>query len=256
MATTASTEALPPLLKDQESPSPPPPAAAGILSDAEVISSNVSDTVDAPVGPFASLAAAQETPVKAEEPQAAQSKVAPKKEEVKIEDVKKLKKEEPMPTLESAVEAAATVAPVKMAKEETAAKATSDISQPPPSVMEPATPQTQDVEQSSDPKPEPTSAEIAEPPLPNGLPQETEELSEDLPVSDTTPHDKPDPSQSQEPTPVATPTLPAQEKEGETGEEDSQIKKKEDAPPASVSCPEESTMQGELSSILHQKKSP
>lgn len=248
MATTASTEALPPLLQDQPSPSPPPPGAAGITSDAEAISSNVSDTIDAPFGPSASLLATQETPVEAEEPQVAPSKIAPKKEGVKTEEVKILKKEEQTSTLEPAVEVAATVAPVNIAKEETAAKATSEVSQPPPPVVEPAAPQTQDVEQSSEPEPEPepTSAETAESPLPNGLPQETEELSEDLPVSDTTPHDKPDPSQSQESTPVATPTLPAQEEEEETREEESQIKNKEDTPPASVSSPEESTMQGKV----------
>uniref|UniRef100_A0A3Q3AGL6 Eukaryotic translation initiation factor 4 gamma, 1a n=1 Tax=Kryptolebias marmoratus TaxID=37003 RepID=A0A3Q3AGL6_KRYMA len=253
VATTAPTEVLPPLIKDRQSPSSLPPGAAGTISDAEVVNkvdSDVSDTVDAPVGPSASLAAAQEeTPVETEEPQAAPSEMELEKEEVKTEDVKKLEKEEqaPSPTLEPAVEVAATVAPVKTAEEETTAKAASEVSQPPPSVPEPAAPPAQDVDQSSAPEPEPTSAETAEPPLSNGLPQETEELSEETPVSNTTPHDKPDPSQSQESTPVATPALPAQEEEEETQEEESQQKKDDDAPHASVSCPEESTMQAAMS---------
>ncbi|XP_037538145.1 eukaryotic translation initiation factor 4 gamma 1a isoform X2 [Nematolebias whitei] len=260
VAATVSTEVLPPLIKDQLPPSSLPPVAAGTISDAEVINkvgSNVSDTVDAPVGPSASLAAAQDTPVKTEEPQAAPSEMALKKEEVEIEDVKKLEKEEQTPTakLEPAVEVAATVAPVKMEKEETAAKATSEVSQPPPSALEPAAPQAQDVSQSSAPEPEPTSAEIAEPSLHNGLPQETEELSEDIPVSNTTPHDKPEPAQSQECTPVAAhnvATLPTQEEEKETQEEESHHKKKEDTPHPPASCPEEPTMQA--TSVPKKKK--
>ncbi len=297
VAPTAATEVPSPLIKDQQSSSSPPPAEASAPTPAET-DTKVSDTVDAPVGPSASLAA-QETPVKTEEPQAAPAPAekAPEKEEKKIEEVKKLEKEEQVVSakLEPAVEVAATVTPVNAAKEETATKTATEVSEPPPSAQEPAAPQTPSAAPStapsaapsavpssapsaalssapsaalssapsSAPEPEPTPAETAEPLLSNGLPQDTEELSEDTAFSDTTPVDKPDASQSQESTPVAKTVTPAQEEEEEEEEEvmeevveekkEEEVKEKsEDTPPASVSCPteESTTMQGRVELIL------
>uniref|UniRef100_A0AAQ4PTP9 Eukaryotic translation initiation factor 4 gamma, 1a n=1 Tax=Gasterosteus aculeatus aculeatus TaxID=481459 RepID=A0AAQ4PTP9_GASAC len=187
----------------ESSPSSTPPAEAE-----NTVDTKVGDTVDAPVGPSASLAA-QEAAVKMEEPQAspAPAEKAPEKEEKQTEKVKKLEKEE-------------HVASTK---------------------LEP-TVETHKVAPSSEP--EATPAEVAEPLLPNGLPPDTEELSEEVP----------DASPSQEPTPVAktsTPTQEVEEKEAEKEaerEEEKEDEKDEDAPPASVSCPsEESTMQAATS---------
>ncbi|XP_056246690.1 eukaryotic translation initiation factor 4 gamma 1a isoform X2 [Seriola aureovittata] len=264
VAPTAATEVPSPSIKDQQTPASLPPAVASTATPAEAVTKDdtkVGDTVDAPVAPSASLAA-QEAPVKMEEPQAAPAPAekAPEKEEKKTEEVKKIEKEEQVASskLEPAVEVAAIVPPVKVAKEETATKTETEMSEPPPSAQEPAAPQTQTAAPSSAPEPEPTPAETAEPPLPNGLPQHIEELSEDMAFPDTTPLDKPDASQSQESTPVAKTVTPAQEEEKEEEEEEEEVvveekkgeevkEKSEDAPPASVSSIEESTMQAATS---------
>lgn len=246
-AATAATEVQSPLIKDEQSSSSPPPAAASTTPPAEAVNkvdTKVSDTVDAPVGPSASLAP-QEAPVKMEEPQSAPTEKGPEKEEQKTEEVKKLEKEEQVAStkLEPAVEVAATVE-----KEETATKMATEASQPSPSEPEPAAPQTQSAALISASEPEPTPAETAEPPLSNGLPPDTEELSEDMAFSDTTPLDKPDASLSQESTPVVKTAMPAQE---EVKEEENK-EKSEDGPPTTVSCPteESTTMQGKVELIL------
>uniref|UniRef100_A0A1A8EDV3 Eukaryotic translation initiation factor 4 gamma 1 n=1 Tax=Nothobranchius kadleci TaxID=1051664 RepID=A0A1A8EDV3_NOTKA len=250
VATAAAPEVLLPLIKDQQFP-PPLPSEAATASVAEVTNkdgSDAGDTVDAPVGPPA-FVAAEEVPVKTEEPQTAASEKALEKEEEKI-DVEELEMEEQTPNakVEPEVEVSASIAPLEMAKEETAVKVASEATQPLPPVLEPATPQTQDVEQCSEPDPEPEVGETVEPPLLNGLPQETEELSEDVPVSNTTPHDKPNTSQSQESTPVAKTPPPAQEEEvEEVKKEECLQKKKEDAPQATISRPEEPAMQAATS---------
>uniref|UniRef100_A0A4W6DU63 Eukaryotic translation initiation factor 4 gamma, 1a n=1 Tax=Lates calcarifer TaxID=8187 RepID=A0A4W6DU63_LATCA len=254
VAPTAATEVPSPSIKDQQPPSSLPPAVASTTPPAEAENTDdtkVGDTVDAPVVPSASLAA-QEAPVKMEEPQAAPAPAekAPEKEERKTEEAMKMEKEEQVVSSKSepAVEVEAIVS---VAKEETAAKTATEMSQPPHPALEPAAPQTQNAVQSSAPEPEPTPAEPAEPLLANGLPQDIEELSEDTAVSDTTPLDKPDASQSQEPTPVAKTVTPAQEEEDEVevvveeeekkkGEEGKE--KSEDVPPPSGPT-EESTMQ-------------
>uniref|UniRef100_A0A3B4WYX0 Eukaryotic translation initiation factor 4 gamma, 1a n=1 Tax=Seriola lalandi dorsalis TaxID=1841481 RepID=A0A3B4WYX0_SERLL len=251
VAPTAATEVPSPSIKDQQTPASLPPAVASTATPAEAVTKDdtkVGDTVDAPVAPSASLAA-QEAPVKMEEPQAAPAPAekAPEKEEKKTEEVKKIEKEEQVASskLEPAVEVAAIVPPVKVAKEETATKTETEMSEPPPSAQEPAAPQTQTAAPSSAPEPEPTPDETAEPPLPNGLPQHIEELSEDMAFPDTTPLDKPDASQSQESTPVAKTVTPAQEEEKEEEEEEEEVvveekkgeevkEKSEDAPPASI----------------------
>ena len=247
---TAATEAPSPPIKDQQVPPSLLPGETGTATLAEEenkVSDEVGDTVDSPIGPSASLAA-QETPTIKEEPQAAPPEKAPEKEEVK-KDAKKLEKEEKVAsaTLKPAVEVAATVAPVNVAKEETAASAAPEVCQPPPSVQQPAAPQPTDNDPHTATNPEPVPVQTAEPPLSNGLPQETEELSEGLAVSDTTPHDKPDTSQSQESKPVAKTATPAQE---EKEKKEEQQKKTEDVPPTSVSCLEESTMQSMLDVFL------
>uniref|UniRef100_A0A8D0DBD3 Eukaryotic translation initiation factor 4 gamma, 1a n=1 Tax=Sander lucioperca TaxID=283035 RepID=A0A8D0DBD3_SANLU len=210
VAPTAAAEVTSPLIKDLQSPPSLPAATAAstttVPPEAEnKVDTKVGDTVDAPVGPSASLAA-QEAPVKMEEPQAAPSPAekVPEKEEKKAEELQKLENKEQVASakFEPAVEVPATVTPVEEAKEETATKTETKVATPPPSAQEPSAPQTQNATQSPAPKPEPTPAEAAEPLLSNGLPQDTEELSEDVAFSDTTRLDKPDASQSQESTPV------------------------------------------------------
>lgn len=240
-ATAAATEAPSPPIKDEQVPPSPPPGATGtvILAEADEVSDNVGDTVDSPVGPSVSLAAL-ETPTIKEDPQSAQSEKAPEKEEVK-KDVKKLEKEEQVAsaTLKPAVEAAQTVTPVNVAKEETAENVGTEVCESVPSVQQPAVPQSTDNDPHTATNLEPIPVKTADPPLSNGLPQETEELVED--TADTTPNDKPDTSQSQESKPVAKTATPAQEEEE---------KKVEDVPPNPVSCLEESTMQSMLDMFL------
>ncbi|XP_023190947.1 eukaryotic translation initiation factor 4 gamma 1-like isoform X5 [Xiphophorus maculatus] len=245
VATTASAERLSPSLKERQSPPSLPSAAAGISSVAEavtMVSSKAGDTVDAPVRPSASPVA-QETPLTTEEPQAAPSV----EKEVKPEGVQ-LEKEEPTASAKSEPPVEVADTPVETVKEDAFAKPSSNVSQP-LAVPEPAASQAEDADQSSEP--EPVEVHPAESPLSNGLPQETEELSEDVPVSDTTPQDKPDPSQSQE---SATPAQKEEDEEEETREEERPQKKTEDAPLASASCPEETTMQA-ATSVPKKKKS-
>lgn len=253
VAPVATTEVPCTLIKDQQSPPSLPPGAPLTTAPAEVVnkvSANVGDTVDAPVATSQSLAA-PEAPVKMEEPLAApaQAEKAPEKEETKTEEVKKLEKEEQVPStkLEPAVEVAAIVSS-NVEKEEMAPKTATEVSQPPPPVLESAAPQTQNADLCSTPEPESTQVETAEPVLPNGLPQETEELPKDNGLSDTTPHNKPEASQSQESTPMAKTATAAQEVKEEAEEKEEEWKKtSEDTPPASVSCPEEPTMQAAMS---------
>uniref|UniRef100_A0AAQ5X2W3 Eukaryotic translation initiation factor 4 gamma, 1a n=1 Tax=Amphiprion ocellaris TaxID=80972 RepID=A0AAQ5X2W3_AMPOC len=139
VAAAAATEVPSPLIKDQQPPPSLPAGAASTTPPAEAVNkvtASVGDTVDAPVGPSASLAV-QEAPVKMEKPQAASEE-----EEIKTEEVKKLEKEEQVASskLEPAIEisaAAATVTPVNLAKEEATIKTEPDVSQPPPSAKEP-----------------------------------------------------------------------------------------------------------------------
>uniref|UniRef100_A0A3P8SDH7 Eukaryotic translation initiation factor 4 gamma, 1a n=1 Tax=Amphiprion percula TaxID=161767 RepID=A0A3P8SDH7_AMPPE len=113
VAAAAATEVPSPLIKDQQPPPSLPAGAASTTPPAEAVNkvtASVCDTVDAPVGPSASLAV-QEAPVKMEKPQAASEE-----EEIKTEEVKKLEKEEQVASskLEPAIEisaAAATVTP-------------------------------------------------------------------------------------------------------------------------------------------------
>ncbi|XP_019117735.1 eukaryotic translation initiation factor 4 gamma 1a isoform X1 [Larimichthys crocea] len=271
VAPAAATEVPTPLIKDQQSSAPLPSAAASpTTTPAETVNEvdpKVSDTVDAPVAPPAS-SAAQEAPVKMEEPQAAPAPAekAPEEEEKITEEVKKFEKEEQVASakLEPAVEVAATATPVIVAKEETATKTITEVSQPPPSAQEPAAPPTRSDAPSPAPEPEATLAETTEL-LSNGLPQDAEELAEDMTFPDTTPLDKPDASQSQESTPVAKTAMPAQEEaaeEKEKEEDKKEVEKKEeekekseDAPPAPVSCPtEESTTMQAATSVPKKKK--
>lgn len=244
IAPTPATEVPTPVIKDETPLASLSPAAPSFTSPAVAVDKDdTCDTVDAPVGPPASLAT-QEVPVKTEEPQAAPEK-EPEKEEQKSEEVKQLEEEEQVacPEEEPAIEMTSTVAPVDVVKEDITSKAATEVSQPPPSTPEPAAPLTQDAA----PEPEPTPAEPAEPLLSNGLPQDIEELSEEMAFEDTTPCDKTETSQSQELAPVAKTAAPVKEKEvDEEEKKETEGKlKTEDAPPASVSNPtEESSMQG------------
>lgn len=263
VAPVATTEVPSTLIKDQQSPPSLPPGATLTTTPAEAVNkagTTVSDTVDAPHATSQS-SEAPEAPVKIEELPAApaQAEKGPEKEEAKTEEVKKVEKEEQVATtkLEPAAEVTAAgssnLEEERKNKEEMATKTATEVSQPPPPAREPAGPQTQNAVLRSTPEPESTQVEAAEPVLPNGLPQETEELPKDNAISDTTPHKQPDASQSQESTPMAKTATAAQEvkEEAEEREEEEECKKKsEDTPPASVSCPEESTMQGTVNPPL------
>uniref|UniRef100_I3JU19 Eukaryotic translation initiation factor 4 gamma, 1a n=1 Tax=Oreochromis niloticus TaxID=8128 RepID=I3JU19_ORENI len=242
VAPVATTEVPSTLIKDQQSPPSLPPGATLTTTPAEAVnkvSTTVSDTVDAPVATSQS-SEAPEAPVKIEEPPAApaQAEKAPEKEESKTEEVKKLEKEEQVATTK--LEPAAEVAATDSSNLEEERKNKEEMNTVPRST----------------PEPESTQVEAAEPVLPNGLPQETEELPKDNAISDTTPHKQPDASQSQESTPMAKTATAAQEvkEEAEEKKEEEECKKKsEDTPPASVSCPEESTMQA-ATSVPKKKK--
>ncbi|CAJ1072258.1 eukaryotic translation initiation factor 4 gamma 1a isoform X4 [Xyrichtys novacula] len=273
-APAAPTEVPPPETKDQESSSVPPPAAASPTAPAEEVNkvdTKVSDTVDAPVVPPEPLAA-QEAPAKMEAPQAspAPAEKASETEAEKTEEVKKLEKEEQVVSVEEepAVEVEATATPVVEENKETVTKTTTEVSQPPPCEEEPVAPPIQSEapspapasepspapepapEPEPEPKVEPAPAEKTEPLLSNGLPQDAEELSEDLAFSDTKPLDKPNASQSQEPTPSAKTAAPAQEvvevEEKEKKEEEVK-EKSEDAPPTPVLTEQSTTMQAATS---------
>lgn len=246
VASTAAAEVPSPQIKDQQSPCSLPPVAASTTTPAEVVN-KVSDTVDSPVSPSAS-SAVQEEPLTREEVQVAPAPAekSPEKEEKKMEEVKKTEKEEEVIStkLQPAAEVETTVTTVNVAEEEMATNTATEVCEPLPPAQEPASPKTQTSAPSSAPEPNPTLAETAEPLLSNGLPQDIEELSEDTTFVDTTSLDKSNTSQSQESTPVAKMTAPAQEVVEEKKEEE--VKEKiDDAPPAPVSCPpEKSTMQG------------
>uniref|UniRef100_A0A7N8WQU3 Eukaryotic translation initiation factor 4 gamma, 1a n=1 Tax=Mastacembelus armatus TaxID=205130 RepID=A0A7N8WQU3_9TELE len=241
VGTTGATEVPSPLLEDQQSPSAFPPAAPSTPAaddEGNKVSTEVGDTVDAPVGPPASLEA-QEAPIKLEETQSvpALAEKTQEKAEKKMEEVMKMEKEEQVASikLQPAGEVASSIT---LIKQETATKKATEAPQPPPSEQDPAAPQTQNASPGSAPEPEPIPAVTAEPLLSNGLSQDIEELSEDMASSHTTTLDNPDTSQSQESTPVAKMSTPAEQEEmkEEEGKE-----KSEDGPPTSVSCP---TMQG------------
>uniref|UniRef100_A0A667YWB1 Eukaryotic translation initiation factor 4 gamma, 1a n=1 Tax=Myripristis murdjan TaxID=586833 RepID=A0A667YWB1_9TELE len=246
-----------PLAEDQQPPSSLPPAAVCTPPLADTVA-KVGDTVDAPVGP-AVTSAAKEIPAKEEDPQIAPV-AAEKAPEKKVEEVKKLEKEDPVATTKSepepAVEVTKTETPPPMAVEEAASLATKAAAEAssesvvklPVSAQEPAAPLTQNPAPSSAPEAKPTPAHTAEPLLSNGLPQDTDELSEDMAFPDITPVAKSDTSQSQETTSVATMAMPAQDQKEEKKLEEEK-EKGEDDPSASVSCPaEESTMQGRIES--------
>uniref|UniRef100_A0A667YP70 Eukaryotic translation initiation factor 4 gamma, 1a n=1 Tax=Myripristis murdjan TaxID=586833 RepID=A0A667YP70_9TELE len=114
-----------PLAEDQQPPSSLPPAAVCTPPLADTVA-KVGDTVDAPVGP-AVTSAAKEIPAKEEDPQIAPV-AAEKAPEKKVEEVKKLEKEDPVATTKSepepAVEVTKTETPPPMAVEEAASLAT------------------------------------------------------------------------------------------------------------------------------------
>lgn len=243
-----AAEVPPPLIKDEQStPSLLPPTAAATPPPEAVsqVEAKVSDTVDAPVVPSESLAK-KEAPVKMEELDSSSDEKATEKDERRLEEVKKVEEDVVPPKLGVAVEDAAAVNPVSVAKEETTAEppaAQPPAAQPaelPPSEQEPAAPQNQSA--TLNPEPEPTLVETPELPLANGLPGDTEELPE-LSFSDTTPLEKPDNAHSQEPAPVA----PTATQEEAVKEEDG-LKTSRDDPPSAVCSPTEepTTMQRKM----------
>ncbi|XP_024130240.1 eukaryotic translation initiation factor 4 gamma 1a isoform X2 [Oryzias melastigma] len=239
VATPATEE--PSTLKDFQQAAPPlaPEAPAAVPEAVKEGSDKAGDTVDSPVAPPPpSSPAGQETPVKAEEPRAASPEKKPEKEE---EKENKSEKDEQVSSTKAAAAVEVPVPPSNVVEEEMEVKPVAEVLEPPPSVQEPAAPPTEDAGLHPPADPEPTQVEAEATPLSNGLPQETEELFEKTAVSDTTPQDEPNTSPSQESTPAVKSAAPAQEEEEE--EEKEELKKKVDDTPASVSCPEEFTMQ-------------
>lgn len=242
-STTADTVDQSLLIEDQHSPTPPPSAIAPTTAPAELVNKDAfvkpSDTVDAPVGSLPSSSPPPSLSLVVE-PLASAEKVLEEKRTT--EEVTRIEKEQPVAPSnpELALEAAVVVAPVQEEKDEVVTKSVTETPQPPSSAQEPAAPQTGKAE------PEPTLDKTEEPPLPNGLPQDVEELSEDVAISDTTTADKPDTTQSQESTSVDETAAPSEEEEMVEKKEDRK-EKSEDALVTSVNCPaEESSMQGRL----------
>uniref|UniRef100_A0A8C5EFX1 Eukaryotic translation initiation factor 4 gamma 1-like n=1 Tax=Gouania willdenowi TaxID=441366 RepID=A0A8C5EFX1_GOUWI len=238
----ASIEKPAPLLDDPQTPSPPPgevSSSAPVEALNEVpVSATVCDTVDAPVRPSESLPT-QETAVQVEEVVASSAEKV-KKDDVITEELKTLEKEEQTPETyaEPAVEVDLTVSPVNVEEEEIETK--TEASTPPSSLLEPDATQLQESDPISDPEPLPVKH--AEPALSNGLPQESEDLSEDMKLTDTKSHNNSDISQTQEPT-TLTKTVPLTEQEEEQqSRKEKESKKSEEIPPIAVGLPEEPTM--------------
>ncbi|XP_061776363.1 eukaryotic translation initiation factor 4 gamma 1a isoform X2 [Nerophis ophidion] len=254
-APNLTSEAPTQLVEEQENSQTflPPADTSTSAVDVVQVNTNVGDTVDAPVCPSPSTA--QE-----EEPQATPVPYEKPPEKQKVQEVKGAEENEEQtecamlePAAEVPAEAIADtlVAPVDTVAEEMPTKITTEASQPPVLAQEPAALLTQIAASISElePKPESTPVEPAEPPLSNGLPQDVEELCDDMAFPDTKPCDKPDVFKSQESTPVAKTPLPVEEKEEDVvvenkNKDEENAAKSEDVPPACVSGPTEGcTMQ-------------
>ncbi|XP_054612711.1 eukaryotic translation initiation factor 4 gamma 1a isoform X2 [Dunckerocampus dactyliophorus] len=249
-APNLASEAPTQLVEERPSPTFLSPADTSTSAmKVDKVDTNVGDRVDAPVCPSPST-----TPE--EEPQVAPASCEKAPEKQKLEEMKEVEEEEEQTEcaiLDPAAEGAAAattveevVAPVEIVVEEMPTKITTEAAQPPVLVQEPAATLTQIAAPEPEPKPEPTPAEPADPPLSNGLPQDVEELGEDMTFSDA----KPDASQSQESTPPAKTAVPVEKEEEEVVEnkDEGKAAKSEDVPPASVTClTEESTMQAATS---------
>lgn len=241
----SATEVHSPLIKDEQSLSSLPLAVASATPPTEAINQvegKISDTVDAPV-PSASQAEEEEEPDKTEELDSCPDEKGTG--EKKIDDVKKM---EDVASVELAVadEDSVKVNPVNKESEEMIAEQlATETSELPPSEQEPAAPQNQSVTFNSEPKTKSTSDETPELPLANGLPRETEELS-DLSCSDITPLDKPDTTHSQESASVANTATQV-----EMAKEEEMLKPSKDDPPSTVGPPAEdsTTMQRKMGLI-------
>lgn len=230
------------LIKEESSPPPLTLAEASATPPPEAITqveAKVSDTVDAPIVPPVSLSK-KEMPVEIEELDSnPDDEEATEKDAKKMEEVKKLEEDVVSAKLEVAVEDIVIINPVNMPEEEeekTAEQLATETSELPPSEQELAAPQKQSAPLNSEPETESPSVETSELPLSNGLPRETGDLS-DLSCSDTTPLDKPDTTNSQEPPPVADTAT-----QEETVKEEENPKLSKDDSPSTVGSPaEEST---------------
>lgn len=179
-----------------------PAAAFNTHPTDRVTRAKAGDTVDASVGPLASL---QEGTVKMEEPQSASAVRATEKEERKTEDMKESKAEQQVARakLEPAAEVAAAANPVN------GAKLVTKVCQLPYSEAEPAETQTWS------PEPNSTLAETAEWPLYSGLHWDMEELSEKMVLSNRTPLHKLDNVYSWQSASVVKTAIPSQERKKE-----------------------------------------
>nr|XP_057923683.1 eukaryotic translation initiation factor 4 gamma 1a isoform X2 [Doryrhamphus excisus] len=241
------------LVEEQPSPTFLSPADTSTSAvEVDKVDTNVGDKVDAPVCPSPST-------THEEELQDAPAPCEKAPENQKLEEMKEVEEEKEQTvcaTLEPVVEgtAATTEAVVTLVDtviEEMPTKITTEASQPPVLLQEATATLTQIAAPEPEPKPELTPAEPADPPLSNGLPQDVEELGEDMTFSDTKPCDKLDASQSQESIPSAKTAVPVEKEEEEVVEnnkDEGKAAKSEDVPPFSVSCPtEESAMQAATS---------
>lgn len=230
-------------IKDQQPSFSPTPQVE--TSTSEDANTEVSDTVDAPVGPSVSLAA-QDTPVKKDEPQIARVQMAPEKEQ-KTEEVKA---EEPVvDALELSVE--------DTANDESVCSTTALVTEAPEpaaSTHEAAAPQTLKETPSVEKDLKDMVSEKTEPSLPNGFPQDIEEITEEMAIPDSDPKllDKSDTSQSQEPALVAKMSMHSQVQEEDKKEDKTEMSEATAPPP--VSPPEEFTMQA-ATSVPKKKKS-
>lgn len=200
LPSSAATEVHSPTVKGKQSHLP---AAAFNAHPADKVTrAKAGDTVDASVGPLASL---KKGTVKMEEPQSASAARAPEKEERKIEDVNESETEERMARakLEPAAEVAATANRVN------GEKLVTNSCQLPHSEAEPVEAQTWS------PEPDSTLAETAEWPLYNGLHWDMDELSEKTVLSNRTPLHKLDNVYSWQSTTVVKTAIPAQERRRE-----------------------------------------
>lgn len=197
---SSATEVHSPTVKGKQSHLP---AAAFNAHPADKVTrAKAGDTVDASVGPLASL---KEGTVKMEEPQSVSAAWALEKEERKMEGMKESETEERVvrAKLEPVAELAATANPVS------GEKLVTNICRLPHSEAEPAEAQTWS------PEPDSTLAETAEWPLYNGLHWDIEELSEKMVLSNRTPLHKLDNVYSWQSATVVKTAIPAPERKKE-----------------------------------------
>ncbi|KAJ3594964.1 hypothetical protein NHX12_004269 [Muraenolepis orangiensis] len=243
----ATVEASPPLVAEQQPPAPSvlPPPSSPPAGEPEA---EVSDTVDAPVNPFAAKYREEDQPTTS----AATKKMS--EEEEKMEKPQEVKKSEPVQSIGAKLkEEPAKEPPVSVIsssevtyeaagvpQEHTVKAASEPVVEPQASVEEIATPPSEKPA-SAEPAPLP----LVETPLSNGLAQEADETLEDSTPEDATPLAKPVSCQLLTTTRLAD---PAQKLEQEEKKDDMEEVTTEKIEEASATLPtKDSTMQAAVS---------